>query len=86
MTGDETPAGERCETIDELSHLLFVVQRMGHRLAYETHGDAYDKVRELNELLHKAHVKLVSIKKAISAARPAGDGEAGEQPWARSCE
>lgn len=58
----ETREGERRETIDELSDLLFVVQEMGRRLADETHGDSYSKVRELNELLHQARVQLTKIK------------------------
>ena len=59
---DGTREGERRETIDELSDLLAVVQEMGHRLADETHGDAYAKVRALNELLHQARSQLNKIK------------------------
>lgn len=59
---DETRDGERRETIDELSDLLRVAQEMGRRLADETHGDSYPKVRELNELLHQARVQLARIK------------------------
>lgn len=63
MLGDETREGERRETIDELDGLLLVVQEMGRRLAIETHGDSYSQVRELNELLHQAHLQLTKIKK-----------------------
>lgn len=59
---NETREGERRETIDELSDLLFVVQEMGRRLADETHGDSYSQVRELNELLHQTRVQLTKIK------------------------
>ena len=59
---NETREGERRETIDELSDLLLVVQEMGRRLADETHGDSYSKVRELNELLHQTRVQLTKIK------------------------
>lgn len=62
MQGEETPEGERRETIQELSDLLFVVQEMGRRLANETHGESYDLVRELNELLHQARAKLDLIQ------------------------
>ena len=58
----EEMEGERQETIEELLDLLVVVQEMGRRLAAETHGDAYSKVRELNELLHQSCVQLVKIK------------------------
>ena len=59
---NETREGERRETIDELSDLLFVVQEMGRRLADETHADSYSQVRELNELLHQTRVQLTKIK------------------------
>lgn len=59
---DETREGERRETIAELSDLLFVVQEMCQRLANETHGDSYSKVRELNELLHQTRAQLSRIR------------------------
>ncbi len=62
MLGDDTRAGERRETMEELSNLLLVLQRMGHRLSYETHEAAYDSVREFNELLHEARRKLSLIE------------------------
>jgi len=58
----ETIAGARHETIEELSGLLFVVQEMGTRLANETHGAAFDLVRELNDLLHQARTTITLIK------------------------
>lgn len=54
--------GERRETIEELSDLLVVVQEMGRRLANETHGESYDMVRELNEILHTARLKIGEIQ------------------------
>jgi hypothetical protein len=62
MLGHETMEDERRETINELSHLFFVVQEMGRRLANETHGSPYSDVRQLNELLHQAHIQLAKIK------------------------
>ena len=59
---EETREGERRETVYELSDLLLVVQEMGHRLANESHGDAYAPVRELNELLHQARQQIEIIK------------------------
>lgn len=62
--GVETLAGARRQTIEELSGLLFVVQDMGGRLADETHGEAYDLIRDLNNLLHQARAALTLIKEA----------------------
>ena len=67
MQGDETLLGERRETIEELSALLFVVQEMGQRLAYETHGEPYDLVRELNEILHQARQKMQQVQNATKS-------------------
>ncbi|WP_018606247.1 hypothetical protein [Uliginosibacterium gangwonense] len=53
---------ERTETIEELADLIVVVQEMGHRLAYETHGDDYCQVQELNELLHQVRITITQIK------------------------
>lgn len=62
MLGDETREDKRRETIDELSDLLIVVQKIGQRLANETHGDSYPQAMELNELLHQARIQLDKIK------------------------
>ena len=58
----KTKEGERRETIVELSELLIMAQGMGQRLANETHGDSYAKVREFNDLLHQACIQLDRIK------------------------
>lgn len=58
----ETKEQERRATIEELSDLLNVVQEMGQRLASETHGDAYEPVRELNETLHRARQQINAIE------------------------
>lgn len=62
MLGDESIEGERRETIDELSDLLFVVQEMGRRLGNETHGDSYSQAKQLNEILHQARIQLGKMK------------------------
>lgn len=59
---DGSRESERIETIDEMLDLFVVIQEMGRRLADESHGDDYAKVRELNELLHRARTKLNLIK------------------------
>lgn len=64
MRGDESQKGERHETAVELFALLSIAQRMGRRLAYETHGEDYDTVRDLNELLHQACAKAELIEQA----------------------
>lgn len=68
MQTDEAQGGARLETIEELSGLLSVVQEMGHRLANETHGEAYDLVRELNERLHGARATLLQIQETGTSA------------------
>lgn len=69
MKGDETQTGERRETAGELFALLAVAQKMGRRLAYETHGESYDAVRDLNELLHQACEKAELIQQSLIPVR-----------------
>lgn len=69
IKGDETSKGERRETVGELLDLLAVAQKMGRRLAYETHGESYDFVRELNEHLHQAREKVDLIQQALTTVR-----------------
>ena len=52
---------ERRETIQELGDLMSVVQEMGRRLSDETHGDAYENVRRLNEMLHEVRQQIERI-------------------------
>lgn len=67
MQGNETKNEERQEIVEELSALLFVIQEMGHRFAQKTHGETYDQVRELNELLHQARAKMEQIQQTSRA-------------------
>ncbi|MCX7149875.1 MAG: hypothetical protein NTY05_10785 [Rhodocyclales bacterium] len=69
MQGDQTQNGERRETAGELFALLAVAQKMGRRLGYETHGDAYDSVRDLNQLLHQACAKAGLIQQTLTKFR-----------------
>lgn len=62
MSANETPEAERNETIEELSDLFHVVQEMGRRLAYESHGDAFQPVQALNVLLHQVREKIDEIR------------------------
>lgn len=57
--------GERRETVGELADLLSIAQRMGRRLAYETHGESYEVVRDLNQQLHIAREKIDLIQQAL---------------------
>jgi hypothetical protein len=68
MRGDETLEGERRETVGELIEFLVIIQKMGQRLAYETHGESYDLVYELNELLHQTREKLELIQRTAQKA------------------
>lgn len=68
MQIEEMLNDERRETVEEMSALLGVIQEMGTRLANETHGEAYDPVRELNQLLHQARLKMQQIQNQDSRA------------------
>ena len=61
-------AEDRADLVDQLSKLLSVTQDMGRKLANESHGRSYDRVREFNEILHLAREQLTAIEVA------AGDG------------
>ena len=63
---DETIRGERLETIEEISDLLAIIQKMGHRLSYETHNQDYDLVADLNQILHEARLKMLEIQNRSS--------------------
>lgn len=56
----------RRETIETLIEHLSLAQRTGRWLANETHGDAYSRVRELNEHLHLAQCKLREIQSELA--------------------
>jgi hypothetical protein len=58
----------RAMHVEQLSRLLMVVQDMAHRLADESHGRSYDKVREFNELLHLARQQLGAIQADLGAS------------------
>ncbi len=53
---------ERADHIDQLSKLLSVMQDVGRKLANESHGRSYDRVREFNEILHLAREQLTAIE------------------------
>lgn len=55
-------AQDRDLHIDQLSKLLSVMQDMARKLADESHGRAYDKARELTEILHLAREQIGSIQ------------------------
>ncbi|KAF7599726.1 MAG: hypothetical protein CGU28_04855 [Candidatus Dactylopiibacterium carminicum] len=61
---DQSPAGERRETLSELEDLLHVVQEMCRRLSYETHGDAFPRVQELSALLLQARELVSGLRQA----------------------
>lgn len=48
--------------IEQLSQLLSVVQDVAHKLADESHGRAYDQVRELNQIVHLARLQIEAIQ------------------------
>ena len=56
---------EKRETARELDELLHLAQEIGGRLANEIHGDAYENVRKLNELIHEAHGQLMIVQQEL---------------------
>lgn len=64
LDGNNSLTDERQETVEELYGLLVTIQRIGQRLANETHGEPYDLVSELNELLHQSREKAELIRQA----------------------
>jgi hypothetical protein len=57
--------------IEQLSKLLLVVQDVAHKLADESHGRAYDQVRELNEIVHLARLQVGAIEANTGSMLPA---------------
>jgi hypothetical protein len=53
---------DRSDLIEQLAKLLSVTQDMGRKLANESHGRSYDRVREFNEILHLAREQLTAIE------------------------
>ncbi|MDP3702131.1 MAG: hypothetical protein Q8R72_14640 [Hylemonella sp.] len=53
---------ERQDRIDQLSKLLSVTQNLARKLGNESHGRSYDKVHELNEILHRARLQMEAIE------------------------
>lgn len=70
---------KRPPTIELLIEQLFVVQRLGRWLSLETHGDAYVRVRELNELIHRAQRLLRDIQNGTNEADKRLVHEAADQ-------
>lgn len=56
---------EQRETARALAELMRLAQEMGRRLANETHGELYDDVRFLNELLHQTCIKAHAINERL---------------------
>lgn len=57
---------EQKETARELADVMRLAQEMGRRLAHETHGDLYEDVRFLNELLHQTRIKADAIQDKLN--------------------
>ena len=62
--------GDRLATIEQVTQLLSAVQVMARKLADESHGRTYDRVREFNEILHRARMQLNMIEADSSFMPP----------------
>jgi hypothetical protein len=74
--GERRKYPARRETLAVLVEYLSLTQRTGQWLANETHGDAYSRVRELNEHLHQAQCKLRDIENDVAT----GDKQTAGSP------
>lgn len=57
---------EQTETAREVADVVRLAQEMGQRLARETHGELYEDVRQLNELLHQSRVRAEHINAKLT--------------------
>lgn len=73
----------RCETLEEISLLLVVVQQLGRTLEIQSHGYLYHHTRELNEILHAARSKLELIKSESPGMLPSDTLETQLDPQYR---
>lgn len=62
MGSNDVDEQDRQEDVIELAQLVHLAQEMGRRLANESHGELYDLVREVNELLHRIRVQIELIQ------------------------
>lgn len=76
MTFDDD---DRFATIEQVTQLLSAVQVMARKLANESHGRTYDRVRDFNEILHRARMQLNMIE-ADSSFMPAFAEERRKTP------
>ena len=67
---------EREGQVEQLLHLLYVMQDMARRLEEQAHGRGYDKARELNELLHRSR-RVVQSMRVEPDDKPSGDVSGG---------
>jgi hypothetical protein len=62
MGSNDAEEQDRQEAVIELAELVHLAQETGRRLANESHGEQYDLVREVNELLHRIRVQIELIQ------------------------
>ena len=66
IMADDFDRMEKISLIEDMSDLLSVMQKKGHKLANETHNETYDLVNELNQHLHQAHLQLRKLRLNLS--------------------
>jgi len=57
----------RSDSLEDLSMLLTVIQRMGRTLANSSTATSYRSVREFNELVHQARMKVEAMRATTPA-------------------
>ena len=65
MGSNDAEEQDRQEAVIELAELVHLAQETGRRLANESHGELYDLVREVNELLHQIRVQIELIQARV---------------------
>lgn len=63
----EVQQEEQRETAQELAEITRLAQEMGRRLANETHGELYDEVRLMLNLLHQTRAQADLINSHLNA-------------------
>lgn len=61
---------EQRETALELADVMRLAQEMGRRLANETHGELYDDVRLMLNLLHQTRAQADVINAKLNGGDP----------------
>jgi hypothetical protein len=63
MPINETLSSERNEIAQELIGMLNFIQRLGHKPGYETHGETYKSIYDMNNSMYETRLKILKFIK-----------------------